>query len=192
MNNVKAFIGSGGRASWAMLIFKHNESQVTACKNLSKKLGFYDFSVQQSARWADFDHKGNWREFDKVPVDDYFLEKSSNLSPPQMGSGGNSEREPVEQEFRSKTINCKSCDSKTKNYEIYIAANGDVSPCCWLGDLRQHESKNIISDYKKVNLHSSSLEEILNGQYFSELEKGIRGDKDSYRLQTCYFTCGQG
>jgi hypothetical protein len=74
--------------------------------------------------------------------------------------------------------------------EIYIAANGDVSPCCWLGDLKQHESKNIIKDYTKVNLNHTQLDNILKGDYFKQLESGIKGDLNAYRLHTCYMTCG--
>ena len=192
MDNVRAFINAGGKANWAMLIFKHNESQIEQCKLLSKELGFTNFQVQQSSRWADFDYLGNWRQIEKMPVDGYFLEKSSQQSAPDIGSGGNSQKINItKDDFATKKINCKSHDIKNKHFEIYLAANGDVSPCCWLGDLTQHESKNIIKDYDKVNLHHSSLEEILNGDYFRELDRGIRGESNSYRLHTCYFTCGR-
>ena len=128
---------------------------------------------------------------EKIPVDGYFLEKSSQLSAPSIGSGGNSSKANItKNDFATKKINCKSYDIKNNHVEIYIAANGDVSPCCWLGNLNQHESKNIIKDYNKVNLRHSTLQEILNGDYFQELEKGIRGAENSYRLHTCYFTCG--
>jgi MoaA/NifB/PqqE/SkfB family radical SAM enzyme len=191
MNNVKSFIGAGGSASWAMLIFKHNEHQIDDCRSLSQELGFENFGIQQSSRWADFDYIGNWREMEKIPVDGYFLEKSSQMSAPEIGSGGNSSKINItKDDFATKKINCKSHDIKNNHIEIYLAANGDVSPCCWLGDLNQHESKNIIKDYNKVNLHHSTLQEILNGAYFRELEKGIRGVEHSYRLHTCYFTCG--
>ena len=192
MDNVCAFIDAGGSASWAMLVFKHNEHQIDHCRSLSQELGFKNFGVQQSSRWDDFDYIGNWREMEKIPVDGYFLEKSSTLSAPKIGSGGNSQRINIaKDDFLTKKIVCKSHDAKNNHIEIYIAANGDVSPCCWLGDLAQHESKNIIKDYGKVNLHYSTLEEILNGEYFQELEKGISGEANSYRLHTCYFTCGQ-
>jgi MoaA/NifB/PqqE/SkfB family radical SAM enzyme len=192
MNNVESFIDAGGSASWAMLIFKHNEHQIDDCRILSQELGFKNFGVQQSSRWADFDHIGNWRELEKMPVDEYFLEKSSQLQSLRIGSGGNSQKINItKDDFTTKKIDCKSHDTKHNHIEIYLAANGDVSPCCWLGDLTQHESKNIIKDYNKVNLHHSSLEEILNGAYFRELENGIRGEANSYRLHTCYFTCGQ-
>ena len=191
IENVKAFINAGGKAAWDMLIFQHNESQIEQCRSLSKDLGFRIFSVKQSSRWADYDHEGNWKAYDRIPVDDYFIEKSSQLTAPSVGSGGNSQKEDVTKDyFQTKKINCKSFNVKKNFVEIYIAANGDVSPCCWLGDLKLHESRNIIDDYKKVNLYNSTLKEILQGNFFSRLDKGIRGEKDSYRLHTCYATCG--
>ena len=36
MENVKAFISAGGKASWKFLIFKHNEHQIEEAKELSK------------------------------------------------------------------------------------------------------------------------------------------------------------
>jgi len=191
MENIKSFIDAGGKATWAMLIFKHNESQIEQCRSLSRTLGFRSFGIQQSARWADFDYKGNWREMEKILVDGYFLEKSSQMSAPSIGSGGNSSKlNLTKNDFATKKINCQSHDIKNKKIEIYLAANGDVSPCCWLGDLTRHESKNIIKDYDKVNLHYTSLEDILAGDYFKELENGIAGLQNSYRLHTCYLTCG--
>ena len=92
--------------------------------------------------------------------------------------------------WKDKKINCYAHNLRDNFIEIYLAVNGDVSPCCWLGDLKLHESKNIIKDYTKVNLYHTSLDNILNGDYFKELEKGIRGDLDAHRLHTCYFNCG--
>jgi len=56
-----------------------------------------------------------------------------------------------------------------------------------LGDPRIHEAKKLIKDYHKINLNDSTLEEILNGEFFRELEKGIAGGES--RLQTCYSSC---
>ncbi len=191
MENVKAFIDAGGKATWAMLIFKHNENQIEQCRSLSRTLGFSSFGIQQSSRWSDYDYIGNWQSFDKIPVDDYFLEKSSMLQAPPIGSGGNSQKANISKDdFKTKKISCKSYQVDKNFVEIYLAANGDVSPCCWLGDLTQHESKNIIKDYTKVNLSHTPLDNILKGDYFKQLETGINGNLDAYRLHTCYMTCG--
>lgn len=198
MRNVKAFIDAGGKAGWAMLVFKHNENQIDDCRHLSETLGFGGFQYYQSGRWADFNSDGVWIDTDKIAVDDYIIEKSSKLDTIKMGNSNSEKELSAMQDFehdaknlRIKEINCKSCDKNKKHYEIYLAANGDVSPCCWLGDLKQHESKNIIKNYKEVNLNFSTLEEILNGHYFKALAGGIAGEDGYHRLNTCFAVCGK-
>ena len=191
MKNVKAFIGAGGEALWDMLVFKHNQQQVDECRTLSKQLGFLDFDSKQSSRWADFDSKGIWKEINQLSSGGYILEKVEELQAPDIGGGGNSQKsKTIEKNNDVKEIKCHAYNLKQNFVEIYLAVNGDVSPCCWLGDLKLHESKKIIKDYSKVNLNHTSLHNILEGDYFKELERGIRGDLDAQRLQTCYFTCG--
>ena len=87
-----------------------------------------------------------------------------------------------------KNVVCKSYSNN--NVEIYLHANGYVSPCCWLGDLTIHESKNIIQNYSEVNIKNKTLEEILEGEYFQSLWNGIQNKSGAYRLQTCLQTCG--
>jgi MoaA/NifB/PqqE/SkfB family radical SAM enzyme len=48
MNNVKAFIGAGGRAYWDYLIFQHNEHQLDEAKQLAIDLGFIEFNPKKS------------------------------------------------------------------------------------------------------------------------------------------------
>jgi MoaA/NifB/PqqE/SkfB family radical SAM enzyme len=191
MENVESYLEAGGRATWEMLIFKHNEHQVDKCRELSQQLGFKNFNSKQSARWSDFDSDGVWRDLDTIKSGEYVLEKSTMLKAPDIGEGGNSQKVQIDKDnVNRKKIKCYAHQVDKDFVEIYLAVNGDVSPCCWLGDLKMHESKNIIKDYTKVNLHHSTLEEILDSEYFHELDKGIRGEKNSYRLHTCYFTCG--
>ncbi len=187
IENVEAFIGAGGVADWDFLIFKHNQHQIDEAEQMSKKLGFRSFNKKETTRWDDFDSDGNWIQRKSIKIDDYSLEKVETETENNKGLSM-TQKAKITDTFKTRKINCYSFHQG--NSEIYIAANGDVSPCCWLGDLKIHEAKNIINDYKKINLNYTNLEEILNGHFFKELERGIQGHKEAYRLQTCYHTCG--
>jgi MoaA/NifB/PqqE/SkfB family radical SAM enzyme len=184
--NVESFILGGGIATWDFLIFKHNEHQLQEAENLAKKIGFKKFQKKYTTRWNDFDSDGKWMERTTIKVDDYNLEISShqkqNIHPgavPKTNSTNN---------LFHKSVSCKSFSNS--NVEIYIHANGYVSPCCWLGDLTIHESKNIIKNYNEVSIKHRTLQEILEGNYFQSLWKGIQNEAGAYRLQTCLQTCG--
>ena len=189
MDNVKAFIDAGGDARWTYIVFKHNQHQIEQAREMSKSMGFKTFNTVFTDRWKH----SNWvtgatEDVDKWPVDDYFLEK------PTLENQFNPETTapPVgiyeEESFNhSKKIKCMMASDN--RYEIYIRANGDVQPCCMLGDHDVHDSKDIIDDIKSVNLNHTDLVDILNGDYFKRLDDGInKGSKD--RLYRCFYTCG--
>jgi hypothetical protein len=50
INNAQAFISAGGSAHWDMLVYQHNEHQVSQCRELAKKLGFTWFRAKVSKR----------------------------------------------------------------------------------------------------------------------------------------------
>jgi MoaA/NifB/PqqE/SkfB family radical SAM enzyme len=50
IKNVQAFIKSGGSAHWDMLVYQHNEHQVSDCKQLAHDLGFKWFRAKVSKR----------------------------------------------------------------------------------------------------------------------------------------------
>ena len=46
-----------------------------------------------------------------------------------------------------------------------------------------------VQDPKSVNINHTNLVDILNGEYFRRLDKGINlGSRD--RLKNCFYTCG--
>lgn len=187
ISNLQAFIGAGGIAKWKYIIFKHNEHQIENARELSKKLGFRSFNVMFTDRWK----ASNWItgetvDVDKWPVDDYNLEKP--LSQEEKFYNENTVGVYEEEEFNlKKKVTCKMASDNT--YEVYIRANGNVQPCCMLGDLDVHESKELIKDPKSVNLNHTDLADILDGEYFKLLDQGINyGSKD--RLKNCFYTCG--
>ena len=182
--NVKSFLDAGGVAYWDFLVFKHNQHQVETAEKLSKQLGFVLFNKKTTTRWDDFDKDGNWLERNEIKIDDYALEKPED----KIVQDVDNERDVKVQNVTTKKILCNSFANK--NVEIFLHANGNVSPCCWLGDLKIHESRNIIKDYASVNIHHTPLQQILDGYYFNEIWKGIQGQVQNYKLMTCQNVCG--
>tara|TARA_B100000035_G_scaffold295176_1_gene286040 strand:+ start:276 stop:1274 length:999 start_codon:yes stop_codon:yes gene_type:complete len=186
--NVCTYLKHGGKAKWEFLIFKHNEHQIDEARLLSKKLGFQDFTPKHTGRWKDYSDVGEYRDVDKIKVDDYFLEKPSTQLTPEKIENVRPLRYYKDKEKVHKKIICRSFHDDIS--EIYIRANGLVSPCCWLGDIERHEAKKIINNHKDVNLNYSDLDKILEGLFFQKLEDGIYNDKSTCRLETCYSCCG--
>ncbi len=182
--NVKSFLDAGGVAYWDFLVFKHNQHQVETAEKLSKQLGFVLFNKKTTTRWNDFDKDGNWLQRNKIKIDGYELEKPEN----KIVQDVDNKRDVKVQKATTNKICCHSFSRK--NVEIFLHANGNVSPCCWLGDLKIHESKNIIKDYASVNINYTPLQQILDGYYFTEIWKGIQGQVQNYRLTTCQNVCG--
>jgi MoaA/NifB/PqqE/SkfB family radical SAM enzyme len=187
MDNADAFIKAGGKADWKWLIFKHNEHQVEEARTLADKMGFDQFVTSYSDRWKEYNWvTGDVRDITKFPVDDYFIEKPTSQEEkyyvPQSTKVSD-----VKFNNTSK-INCWAC--KGGKYEIYLRANGNVQPCCMLGELEIHESKELIKDFDSINLNKTSLEDILNGEYFKLLQQGIDGEPGSHRLKNCFYSCG--
>lgn len=50
MQNVQAFIKTGGNAHWDMLVYAHNEHQVDSCQRLARHMGFKWFRAKVSKR----------------------------------------------------------------------------------------------------------------------------------------------
>ncbi len=194
MENVKTFIGNGGRAKWDLLVFKHNQHQISKAKLLSEELGFETFTHTYSERWQDFNSDGEYREITKLEVDGYVIEKPVEQKEDFIKDDDWFKNKNVfmtddkgeADTFLTRKINCLACGPKKR--EIYLRANGYVSPCCILGDVERNEPKKIIKDYKKINLHHTDLKDILEGDFFKDLEQGINGGEK--RLQGCYHACG--
>lgn len=127
IQNAKIFIQAGGRAVWKMIEFNHNRHQIEECRQLSLKLGFVNFHTVDDGRNTApvFNRHGKLthclgdytgeKEFEVLFYskcnDDVLLETViSNVSPPAE-------------------IKCQALEQKS----IYVAANGEIYPCCYLG-----------------------------------------------------------
>ena len=134
LDNAQKFINAGGEAIWAMIKFDHNEHQIEECQRLSKELGFSRFDLVDAGRntmpvftqdkrlsHVIGDYRGS-TDFDTL----YNGYKYYEIDPTVAVKG----------EKENRTISCYA----KKMQEVYVASNGEVYPCCWLGYYPLHSN----------------------------------------------------
>jgi MoaA/NifB/PqqE/SkfB family radical SAM enzyme len=192
LKNAETFCAAGGVAVWKMIEFDHNRHQIDQCRQLSKTLGFDRFELVQGGRTVapvfnrsgQLTHTlGNYQGetsfevlFYKKQHDDVLLE---DILPGRV----------------PKTkLNCDTVNQQS----IYIAANGDVAPCCYLGFYprtygqgQYHQAANaqVAPLMSNNNALKNSLEQCI--EWFAQVEQSWR--KQSYeqgRLVICDDCCG--
>lgn len=192
IENAQAFIQAGGRAIWRFIPFAHNHHQLDECKQLSQKLGFEFFEVLYDGRdtspvytrHGDFTHwiGTPWNEIDKENPDIKPL-LESHIS-----------------WFDHKTVECDKdtpilklrCNHKLQK-ELYIAADGSVYPCCFLGfyPSTMHHPGN--SQLKSIVTNNNALEHSLEEciQWFEQVEESWAKESIATgRLYQCVNSCG--
>lgn len=178
IKNAIIFINAGGHATWKMIKFKHNLHQVDACRKISQELGFSEFAtVDQGRNTAPvFDKNGNLSHV----LGDYNGEKNFEVL---FYKKNNDDVLPEDIEKdripKSKII----CETK-KLKSIYIAANGDVSPCCFTGFYpktygkgQYHQAAN--EQLKSLIIKNNALEYSL-----SECIDWFKSVEDSWKIQS--------
>ncbi len=99
ISNAKAFIAAGGIAHWDYIVFEHNEHQVELAKDLAIEMGFENFNVKRTTRWAKYSEgRGEFEVKDKNKNTDYFL------------------RQPLNNDFKDETIKILKENLKKPNY----------------------------------------------------------------------------
>jgi MoaA/NifB/PqqE/SkfB family radical SAM enzyme len=174
IDNCRMFINSGGEATWDMLIFEHNKHQVDICRELSEQLGFKQFVAKNTSRFRD----------NQLSVIGRDGKTSHILYPSDKSITITKKLEDVE----PCTINCKVTQDKS----LYVAANGLVSPCCWLDFNGMNPASLSMVDFKDrdlvhPNLNSSTFNEIFDSNFFNKIEESW----DNNPLRQCSRQCGK-
>lgn len=173
IKNAKAFIEAGGEAEWHMLVFKHNEHQVDDCRAASADLGFKKFTTKHTSRFKD----GKFNVLDDAG-------KTVNILYPTE----------ISKKFTSKVINVVPSEIKCKAQkykQIYISADGGVSPCCWLDLSWQLTNQDNRINYMDEigtfpNLNNNSLTNIFESGFFNKIEATWENNP----LAECSKQCG--
>ena len=176
IKNATAFINNGGQAEWHMLVFKHNEHQIEDCQQISNNMKFNKFTVKHTSRFKN----DKWAVLDDNGKPTHYLEPTSKSE----------SMIPLVQQAMQVELPTIRCKAKHQS-QIYVAATGVVSPCCWLDFgwiLPSQESRIDYMDRIEVfpNLNNMSLKEIFESKYFENIEN-TWFDKP---LQECSKQCG--
>ena len=177
IDNAREFILAGGDARWDMLAFHHNEHQIDECRALSQQLGFKDFYVKHTSRFKD----GKFNVLDETGKTKYILyptSKSNNMISKVL----------IAEKDTLPTINCKSKRDK----QIYISANGTVTPCCWIEMSPMPPMQDTRIQYLDTigywpNLNNQTLTEIFDSGYFKQIENSW----DTCGIKECSKQCGK-
>jgi MoaA/NifB/PqqE/SkfB family radical SAM enzyme len=172
IDNAYNFIQAGGNATWDMLIFDHNKHQVSVCEELSKHLGFKNFVAKNTSRF----------QTDNLSV----LNKDGTIShvlKPSIKSKQITEK----LENQQPVINCKVKEPGS----LYISAEGNVAPCCWLDFNAMPASAPSYADFvnngfKNPSLHIQDLTEIFKSNFFTRIEHTWT----TKSLRACSRQCG--
>lgn len=206
--NVQAFTGSGGRARWDYIVFRHNEHQVEEARELSKKWGIREFQVKKTGRFFSnmknkikeehevYDAAGNVEYTLKKPVQEKYVNAAFETEAAIENEFGS-----LKNYFEKSEINCKV----EKEKSVYLTAEGYVLPCCWLA-IRMYpwysEPKSteiwkifdrVDGGIETVNALKHGIEKVLNGEFFQKTlpQSWSLSSFQEGKLFACSKTCGR-
>ena len=189
IENARKFIAAGGHAIWAFIPFAHNEHQIDQARELSKQLGFREFHVVDAGRNTGpvFTRDGNYSH----SLGNYTGSKNfRELFDKHLYYVDKPEITILQTEHVNRKIDCYA----KKQKEIYITANGEVYPCCWLGFYPMKETGNpsnmqLRPIIKDNNALEYSIEHAV--EWFNKIEESWNQDSVAQgKIYTCNETCG--
>ena len=132
MENAGLFIAAGGRAVWRFIPFDHNRHQEAACRQMAADMGFAEFENIYDGRNRGPAFYGDGRFSHHIGD----LMPTEAVEPPPWQAWLENhitwyDAQTVTHERDTTKLDMR-CVHKMKR-EIYLAADGTVYPCCFLG-----------------------------------------------------------
>lgn len=196
VENFRAFIEAGGEAEWQWIAFRHNEHQLDEAKKFAEKEGFSRFIVRKSHKFLldslfelqNVNKQGDQIEqpLDKDLIHPLILEKQKQFT--------------IQDALKVSNKSCVSCAAQKKGM-AYISAEGYVFPCVFtgtcfhlfknkdLGDGWQHLWENYGGE--KINILKQNWNEIIEGDFFNEVQNGWLKDYKQGKLAACGLICSK-
>lgn len=162
VENVRAFNTAGGKSIWQMIVFDHNEHMIERAREMSVELGFHMFETLQTRRFyvddqLQYTYKG----------EQYVLKKPASSPLLLLDPDAHYDY----------TVKCQASQQE----EVYIAADGQVWPCCYI-----YNSNTIDRDISGYNIKTKPFKDIVFGSWFDQVEQSFTDDP----MLMCAITCG--
>ena len=190
--HAKAFIDAGGVAQWRFIPFDHNRHQIEECRQMAADMGFLSFD-------NIYDGRDNRPVFTRTG--EYSHQIGKDTRPDHIVPDIKSWLESHITWYDAKTMKHPKdtpeldiqCQHKRAR-EIYIAADGSVYPCCYLGfypkSMHHPGNKELAPLVMENNALEYPLEHCLN--WFNKVEESW--DQPSIRegrVYQCITTCNK-
>lgn len=177
IKNAQRFIDSGGDAEWHMLVFDHNQHEIERCREISLDMGFVDFKIKHTSRFQE----DSWTVLsDNGQTVDILYPSTGSLTI-------KNKIKKLDSDIKNSLsdISCKAKNGK----QIYVTANGFLTPCCWLDFSWVPAFDKFRIDYmdkirEMPNLNEYTLDEIFSSGYFQTIS-------DTWNTDSCLKKCSQ-
>ena len=153
---------------WKFIVFKHNQHQIAEAEKLSKELGFDKFQLEKSDRWLD---KKELMPNSKY-VDDYYKHQLKVLTNTKY----------------QVDIKPKCLQNNLPSSELYIDAEGNFYPCCWIGTYRYKYKSLFSPKSKRFNIKNTTLTKILEDQDVIDFFNSTKQFTSAH--ECCKIQCG--
>jgi len=156
------------KMTWQFIPFKHNQHQILEASNLSKTLGFDEFKLLQSDRWLGKKDLMPDREY----VDNYYKTQQEVLINPEF----------------SVDMQPKCLKNNLPSESLYVDAEGDFYPCCWIGTYRYRYKSVFSPKQKQFNIRDNTLNQILENNSIKEFFASTKQFTSAH--ECCKIQCG--
>jgi sulfatase maturation enzyme AslB (radical SAM superfamily) len=192
IENAKAFIAAGGKAVWRFIPFDHNRHQENTCRDLAKQMGFAKFKNIYDGRDTGpvFSRDGKFSH--QIGHDPNYPTHTPNAKDLLHNhvTWFDHKKIKIEKDQPKLEINCMH----KQNKEIYVAADGTVYPCCFLGfypaTMHHPGNEQLRSLVAENNALEHSLEHCMS--WFEKVQQTWGEPSIAQgRLYQCVNTCGK-
>jgi sulfatase maturation enzyme AslB (radical SAM superfamily) len=189
IKHAQAFIDAGGRAIWRFVPFDHNQHQQADCEQLSRDLGFVKFDNigEGRNRGPVYTRTGTFSHWLGKPFDQLRPEIKPMLESHMTWF----DHRTVKSDKDTQPLSLICQHKRLK--ELYIAADGSVYPCCFLGyypNTMHHPGNSQLKGLvKENNALEYNLEHCI--KWFDAVEETWSKDSIAQgRLYSCVNSCG--